>query len=444
MNILNAQSTDLSAALSALSAKLGSGAGMVSQAGMEKTVAVFGKPLTPAEVVRTLIAAVRERGDDAIAEYLLKLDGARLTPEQFRLSPDALRDAWDQTPEPVRSALQRARENIRRFQEHIRPQLPSTQRNAEGGFVGITHRPLNRVGLYIPAGLASTVLMTAVPASVAGVREIALATPCNREGMPSREVLAAAHVAGVTEVYRIGGALAIAAFACGTSAVPRVEKICGPGNTFVTIAKKELYGEVDLDMLAGPSEVLVIADAKAEPRFIAADMLSQAEHNPAAAVLLTPEEKIARRTLEALEAQLPRLSRAQAARDCLERYGFIGVTRDLDHAVELANQFAPEHLELAVAKPDVLLPRIRTAGAVFMGQFTPEPVGDYVAGPSHVLPTGGTARFFSGLGVYHFMRTMSVIHYDRDALRKTAADVDVLARAEGLDAHARSATIRFE
>jgi len=444
MNIVNARTADLSAALSALSAALGAGAGMVSREGQERTLAVFGRALSPAEVVRELIRAVRERGDEALVEYIRKLDGATLTPERLRVSPEMLGDAWDQTPPSVREALQRARDNIRCFQEHIRPALPPAQRNAEGGFVSITHRPLRRVGLYVPAGLASTVLMTAIPAAVAGVREVALATPCNREGMPSREVLAAAHLAGVEEVYRIGGALAIAAFACGTRSVPRVEKICGPGNTFVTLAKKELYGSVDLDMLAGPSEVLVIADAKSEPRFIAADMLSQAEHNPAAAVLLTPEERIARRTLEEIEAQLPTLSRGPAARDCLERYGFIGVTRDLDHAVELANQFAPEHLELAVARPDALLPRIHSAGAVFLGQCTPEPVGDYVAGPSHVLPTGGTARFFSGLGVQHFLRTMSVIHYDRDALRKTVPDIAVLANAEGLDAHARSATIRFE
>ena len=223
-----------------------------------------------------------------------------------------------------------------------------------------------------------------------------------------------------------------------------MDKIVGPGNLFVTLAKREVYGEVDLDLLAGPSEVLIIADGSAEPRFAAADLLSQAEHDPAAAVLLTPDERVARETLAEIGKQLPKLSREKAARDCLSRYGFIGVTRDLDQAVELANQFAPEHLELAVAEPEALLPRIRSAGAVFLGPHTPEPVGDYVAGPSHVLPTGGTARFFSGLSVNDFLRRMSVIRYTEEALRKSVADIESLARAEGLDAHARSATIRFD
>ena len=444
MKVLRDKETDLSQALRELSRKLGAGAGMVSKASQEKTVAVFGAPLTPIEVVRKILSDVRARGDEAVLEYIRKLDGATLTKDLLRVSPGAIQDAWDTTPESLRGSLQRAKENIERFQSHIKAPVPSMRRNAEGGFVGVAQRPLRRVGLYVPAGLASTLLMTAIPAKVAGVEEIAVATPCNAEGRVSPEVLAAAHVAGITEVYRVGGATAIAALAYGTQSIPRVDKIAGPGNTFVTLAKKEVYGEVGLDMLAGPSEVLIIADAKADPALIAADLLSQAEHNPAAAVLLTPDEKIAKRTLDELEAQLPKLSRSQAARDGLERYGLLGVTRDLEQAVELANQFAPEHLELAVQKPDDLLAKVRSAGAVFMGQWTPEPVGDYLAGPSHVLPTGGTARFFCGLSVNDFLRTMSVIHYDRSALKQAAPDVDALARAEGLDAHARSATIRFE
>jgi len=319
--------------------------------------------------------------------------------------------------------------------------------NAQGGVAGIQYRPLNRVGIYVPGGRAaypSTVLMTAIPAQVAGVRQIAMATPCAPDGKVRPETLAAAREAGVAEVYRIGGAQAIAALAYGTKTIPQVDKIVGPGNIFVTLAKREVYGEVGLDMLAGPSEVLIIADGKANPRFIAADLLSQAEHDPAAAVLLTPDEAVAQRTLAEIQDQLPKLSREKAARDCLQRYGFFGVTRDLDQAVALANQFAPEHLELAVENPDDLLPKIQSAGAVFLGQHTPEPVGDYVAGPSHVLPTGGTARFFSGLSVNDFLRTMSVIRYNEAALAKAVADVVALARAEGLDAHARAAAIRFE
>jgi histidinol dehydrogenase len=279
---------------------------------------------------------------------------------------------------------------------------------------------------------------------VAEVKEIAVVTPCRSDGTVWPETLAAAHGLELTEVYRISGAPAVGALAYGTETIRRVDKIVGPGSIFVTLAKREVYGEVALDMLAGPSEVLIIADAKADPRFVAADLLSQAEHDPAAAVLLTPDARVARETLAEIERQLPNLSREKAARECLERYGFIAITRDLNHAVKLANQFAPEHLELAVAKPDALLKRIRSAGAVFMGAHTPEPVGDYVAGPSHVLPTGGTARFFSGLSVNDFLRRMSVIRYAPSALKKSVADVETLARAEGLDAHARAAGIRFD
>lgn len=444
MKIHRSGETDLSAALRALSAKLGLGAGMVSKASLEKTAAVFGRPMEPVEVVRTILRDVRARGDAAVSEYVARLDGATLPPERFRVTPEELAQAWAQAPEPLRASLTRAAGNIRRFQSMIKPPAPGLLQNPEGGVMGITWRPLKRVGLYIPARLASTVLMTAIPAQVAGVKEIALTTPCNRAGQPSPETLAAAHAVGLTEVYRLGGATAIAALAYGTAAIPRVDKIVGPGNTFVTLAKREVYGEVDLDMLAGPSEVLILADASADPRFLAADLLSQAEHDPAAAILLTPEESIARRTLEEVERQLGALSRGAAARDCLERYGFLGVTRDLEQAVELANQFAPEHLELAVARPDDLLPKLHTAGAVFLGSWTPEPVGDYVAGPSHVLPTGGTARFFSGLSVHDFLRRMSVIRYSEEALRRAAPEIETLARAEGLDAHARAATIRFD
>jgi len=269
-------------------------------------------------------------------------------------------------------------------------------------------------------------------------------TPCAPDGAVRPETLAAAHEAGVTEIYRGAAVALIGAAAYGTATIPRVDKIVGPGNLFVTLAKREVYGRVDLDMLAGPSEVLIIADGTASPRFLAADLLSQAEHNPASAVLLTTDADIAERTVAEIERQLKELSRGAEARDCIERYGFVAVTRDLDQAVELASRFAPEHLELAVADPEALLPRLRNAGAIFVGQFTPEPVGDYIAGPSHVLPTGGTARFFSGLSVNDFLRRTSVMTYSGDALRKIVGDVDVMARAEGLDAHARSATIRFE
>ena len=447
MKIIRADESDLSAALRQLSEKLSVRCGMVSPADREKTVSVFGEPLSPVEAVRKILRDVGERGDAAVAEYTRKLDGAALTPDRFAVPQKEIAAAYDSVSDDLKAALAKAGDNIRRFQEQIKLASPAPVRNAEGGTISVQYRPLRRVGIYVPGGRAaypSTVLMTAIPAGVAGVDEIAIVTPCRPDGEVRPETLAAAHVAGVTEIYRIGGAQAIAALAYGTETIPRVDKIVGPGNIFVTLAKREVYGEVDLDMLAGPSEVLVVADGAANPRFIAADLLSQAEHDPAAAVLLTPDEDIARRTLEEIEKQLADLSRAAAARECLERYGFIGVTRDLDQAVRLANQFAPEHLELAVEGPEKLLPRIRSAGAVFLGAYTPEPVGDYLAGPSHVLPTGGTARFFSGLSVNDFLRRSSVVSYSKDALRRAAPGVETLARAEGLDAHARAAAIRFE
>lgn len=447
MKIFRATKTDLSKAIERLSEQLGLGGGMVSEESRRKTVQVFGMALEPRDIARKVIADVRREGDAAVARYAALLDRATLQPGQFRVPQSEIAAAGKAVSPAVLNALKRAAKDIERFQRRImaRPSRPVT--TLHGGRAQIALRPLARVALYVPGGHAaypSTVLMSAIPARVAGVKEIVMFTPSGPGGKLRPETLAAARLAGVTELYRIGGVQAIAAAAYGTATIRRVDKIVGPGNLFVTLAKREVYGRVDLDMLAGPSEVLVIADAKADPRFIAADLLSQAEHNPAAAVLLTPSNAIAGKVAEELEKQLPKLTRAAAARDCLERYGFIGVTKDMNQAVALANQFAPEHLELAVSKPEKLLPKITSAGAVFLGQFTPEPVGDYVAGPSHVLPTGGTARFFSGLSVNDFLRTMSVISYNRAALKKAAPDVDALARAEGLDAHARSAMIRFE
>ena len=442
MKILRAAETDLSAALRELSSKLGLGGGMVSESSRRKTLEIFGEALTPLEVVRRILRDVRARGDEAISEYASKLDGATLPPEKFLVTRKEMEAAWRSVPASFRKSLARASANIRRFQERIKLKAPAPMRNPEGGRLAVEYRPLARVGLCVPGGRAaypSSALMTAIPAQVAGVDEIAMVTPCRPDGTVRPETLAAAREADLTEVYRISGAHAVAGLAYGTKTIRRVDKIVGPGNIFVTLAKREVYGEVALDMLAGPSEVLIIADAKADPRFAAADLLSQAEHDPAAAVLLTPDERVARETLAEIERQLPKLSREKAARDSLERYGFIAVTRDLDQAIVLANQFAPEHLELAVEDPDALLGRIRCAGAVFMGAYTPEPVGDYLAGPSHVLPTGGTARFFSGLSVNDFLRRMSVIRYTPSALKKSVADVDSLARAEGLDAHARAA-----
>ena len=447
MKILRSSETNLSAALRALSAKLDISAGMTTTDSGERTLAVFGEPLSPLEAVRRIIRDVREMGDDAVVAYAKKLDDADLSPDRFAVSKEEIAEAWAAIPEALRETMKRSAANIRQYQSAVKITNPQPVRNAQGGTLSVRHLPLRRVGIYVPGGRAaypSTVLMTALPAQVAGVREIVMVTPGGPDGKVRPETLAAAHLAGVAEVYRIGGAHAVAALAYGTETIPKVDKIVGPGNIFVTLAKREVYGEVDLDMLAGPSEVLIIADGTAEPRFLAADLLSQAEHDPAASVLLTPDAAVAERTVAELERQLPLLSREKAARACLERYGLIGVVKDMAEAIALADQFAPEHLELAVENPEALLPELTSAGAIFMGRYTPEAVGDYLAGPSHVLPTGGTARFFSGLSVNDFLRRTSILNYSREALERSAGDVDVFARGEGLDAHARSATIRFE
>jgi len=447
MRIHRHNEIDLSAALGELSDKLRLSAGITSPSSDTKTVEVFGEPLTPLEVVRRIVRDVRERGDAALQEYTRKLDGADLSAEQFAVREEEIDAAWAAMPESLKKGMESAAENIRRYQSAIRIPDPAPVTNAQGGRLSVRYSALERVGICVPGGRAaypSTVLMTALPAQVAGVKEIVIVTPCGADGKARPETLAAARVAGVTEVYRVGGAQAVAALAYGTKTIRPVQKIAGPGNLFVTLAKKEVYGDVGVDLPAGPSEVLIIADRTANARFIAADMLSQAEHDPAASVLLTPDATVAERTLEQLEAQLATLSREQAARDCLERFGFIGVTSDLDEAVALANRFAPEHLEVATENPERLLPRLTAAGAIFLGRFTPEPVGDYLAGPSHVLPTGGAARFASGLSVNDFLRRTSVLSYSRDALEKSVDDIDALARCEGLDAHARSVTIRFE
>ncbi len=447
MRIYSAPEDDLSAELARLSASLDIRNGMTAADSGELTRTVFGEPLSPIESVRRITGDIAARGDAAVREYTHKLDGVELNPAQFRVSPEEIAEAWERTPPELRAAMETAAENIRRFQEAIRPKEAEPVVNPQGGVMALRTRPLRRVACYVPGGRASypsSVLMTAIPAQVAGVREVVVATPCGPDGLLRPATLAAARVAGVSEIYRLGGAQAIAALAFGTETIEKVDKIVGPGNLFVTLAKKEVYGQVDLDMLAGPSEILIIADAEADPAWLAADLLSQAEHDPAASVLLTPAREIAEAATRELERQLPQLSRESAARDGLQRYGFIGVTRDLDEAAELANQFAPEHLELAVADPAALLKKCVNAGAVFMGQQTPEPLGDYLAGPSHVLPTGGTARFFSGLSVHDFLRRTSVLTYTKEALAASAEAVDIFARAEGLDAHARSVTIRHD
>ena len=398
------------------------------------------------EAVEEIIGQVRQRGDDALLEYTQRFDGAALTPETLRVSEEEIDAAWRAMAPRWPESPRRAMESIRRF--HQRQVRQTFMDVGEGVMVGSRVIPLARVGVYAPGGRAvypSSVLMDVIPAQVAGVKEILLCTPPGRDGRVPAVTLAAARELGITQVYRVGGAQAVAAMALGTASIPRVDKIVGPGNIYVALAKRALFGYVGIDMVAGPSEVLVVADDAARPDYVAADLLSQAEHDPlAAAVLVTPSTALLQAVAEELERQLDTLPKAEIARASLSSYGALIHVSDMEEALEIANEIAPEHLELAVAEPLAWLGKVRNAGAVFLGHYAPEPLGDYFAGPNHVLPTSGTARFSSPLSVEDFVKHSSVIYYTREALEKVYEDVGILADSEDLGAHARSIRIRFE
>ncbi|HHW43967.1 histidinol dehydrogenase [Desulfofundulus thermobenzoicus] len=397
--------------------------------------------------VKEILAEVKAGGDAALCACTARFDGVTLTAAELKVSREEMAAAREQVNAHFLTALEMAVKNITAYH---RRQLSGSwmEPDARGMLLGQLVRPLHRVGVYVPGGRAaypSSVLMNALPARVAGVKEIVMVTPPGSDGKINPHVLVAAERAGITEIYRVGGAQAVAALAWGTESIRPVDKIVGPGNLYVTLAKQQVYGVVDIDMLAGPSEVLVVADETADPRFVAADMLSQAEHDPlSAALLLTPDAGLARAVQEELRRQLAGLSRREIAAAALRDHGAIVLTRDMEQALDLANRFAPEHLELLVRDPFRWLGRIRAAGAVFLGAFAPEPLGDYLAGPSHVLPTGGTARFYSPLGVDTFLKKTSVISCSREALLEMAPHITCLARLEGLDAHARSVEMRLE
>jgi len=396
--------------------------------------------------VRRILDDVRNRGDAAVCEWTKKFDGADLKPRDLRVPEDAIEAAYKSASQDFLATATRIRDAVRRFQRHVllRPRKPLVH---EGRRLDLVYRPMSRVGAYVPGGKAfypSTVLMTAVPALAAGVPHVAVACPPTARGDIHPAVLAVCRIAGVAEVYRMGGVQAVAALAYGTETVPAVEKIVGPGNTFVQLAKKMVSGRVGVDCFAGPSEVVVLADETADPHLVAADMLSQAEHNPGAAILVTPDENLAEAVTAELEKQVAALKRADATREALKKYSAVVIVADLDAGARLVNDLAPEHLEIQTRRPDEVLRTIRNAGAVFLGRYTPVAVGDYVAGPSHTLPTGGTARWASGLTANDFLRSMSVIEYDRAALEADAEDIGRMAEAEGLTAHAESVRRRLE
>jgi len=410
-------------------------------ASREEVRAILRRSLTleDAEIesrVRAILNEVASRGDDALREYTARFDGVQLT--HLEVTSEELHRAQAEVSTPVAEALQLAAERIRRFHEHQK-RTSWFEADERGGLVGQMVTPLRRVGVYVPGGLAvypSSVLMCAIPAQVAGVEEIILCTPPRKDGTVHPLVLMAAQQSGVNRIFKVGGAQAVAAMAYGTQSVPAVDKIVGPGNIYVTVAKKLVYGMVGIDMLAGPSEVCILADDTADPRYVAIDMLTQAEHDiHTAAFLITPSRSLAQAVQEEIEKTVAGLPRQDILRQTLAQNGGIVLTRDMEEAVELANLCAPEHLALMVAEPWRYLPLIRCAGAVMMGAYSPQSLGDYVAGPSHTLPTSGTARYASPLNVDDFVKKTSVVYFTREALQQVADAIETLAAVEGLEAH---------
>jgi histidinol dehydrogenase len=436
---------DAKSAIAALRDRLSPRGDIVSEAGRRKTIEVFGEPLSPQQVVERICCDVRDRGLPALLKFSAKIDKAELSAETIRVTPAELVIAHAAADPKLLASVRRVRENILAFQTPILHQNARIER--PGGIV-LEQRyvPLRRVGVCVPGGAAaypSTVLMTVVPAQAAGVKEIAVVAPPTKFGSYNQDLLAVCYELGVREVYRLGGAQAVAALAYGVEGIAQVDKIVGPGNLFVALAKKFVFGEVDIDSIAGPSEIVIVADETTTPAFAAADMLAQAEHAPGSSILISWSEKLLDAAAAELDRQLAGLERNELAAASLADFGALILVRDADEAAQLAAELAPEHLHLACADADAMLAKIPTAGAVFVGPYTTVALGDYVAGPSHVLPTGGTGRFSSGLSANSFLRSHSVICYTKEALAATAEDLKLLAEYEGLTAHRDSALIRL-
>ncbi len=398
------------------------------------------------ESVRAIVSDIRQNGDKALIEYTARFDGFILTPDNIRVTKAEIEAAYTKVPQALLETLKKSAANIAAF--HELQKREGYERKTGGAVTGRLVLPMQRAGVYVPGGKAaypSSVLMNIIPAKIAGVEEIVMVTPPGRDGSIEPLTLVAADLAGADTVLRIGGAQAIAALAYGTESVPKADVITGPGNAYVAAAKREIYGEAGIDMIAGPSEVLIIADDMANPAYVAADFLSQAEHDEkAASILLTPSSALAEKAAAQIEKQLALLPRREIAAQSVADFGTIIVTETLEEALDIANTIAPEHLEIMTAEPMRLLSKVKNAGAVFLGAYSPEPLGDYFAGPNHVLPTSGTARFSSPLSVDDFVKTTNYIYYDREALESCYNDIKLFAEAEGLTAHAKSATIRFD
>lgn len=397
--------------------------------------------------VNEIIENVRQKGDAALFEYTEKFDKARLTPEMIRVKEEEIEEAYQLVDEKLLEVIRKALVNIRSYHEK---QRQNSWFNSEenGTLLGQKITPMARVGVYVPGGKAvypSSVLMNVMPAKVAGVSEIIMTTPCNADGRVNPAVLVAAHEAGADRVYKAGGAQAIAALAYGTESIPKVDKIVGPGNIYVALAKKAVYGNVSIDSIAGPSEILVLADSSANPRYVAADLLSQAEHDEmASAILITTSQELAEKVSVEVERFLEHLSRRPIIEKSLDNFGYILVADAKADAIEAANAIASEHLEIVMENPFEVMTKIKNAGAIFIGEYSCEPLGDYFAGPNHILPTNGTAKFFSPLSVDDFVKKSSVIYYSREALEAIHNDIEQFAACERLTAHANSIAVRFE
>lgn len=399
------------------------------------------------KTVQAIVEDVKNRRDEAILEYTKRFDNVELTPKELRVTEEEIHEAISLVDPALLAVMEKSMKNIKEYHEKQK-QYSWFDSRPDGTILGQKVTPLASVGVYVPGGKAaypSSVLMNIIPAKVAGVPKIVMVTPPGRDGKVNPVTLAAAHLAGVTEAYKVGGAQAIAALAFGTESIPRVDKIAGPGNIFVALAKKAVYGHVSIDSIAGPSEILVLADDSANPRYVAADLLSQAEHDElASAILVTTSMELAQKVSAEAEGFVKVLSRQEILEKSLENYGYILVADSMEEAIDTANQIASEHLEIVTRNPFEVMTKIQNAGAIFMGEYSSEPLGDYFAGPNHVLPTNGTAKFFSPLGVDDYVKKSSIIYYSREALEPIHKDIETFAEAERLTAHANSIRVRFE
>lgn len=440
---IDARRDDIRAAMNELRRRLSPRGDVVSQEGRRRTIAVFGEALSPAGVVERICTDVAQKGLAAVLDYSARIDKADVTPQTLRVSSEELDRAHREANPELLRAVRSIRRRIEEFQQAILHADVRVER--PGGYLCERYRPLDRVGICVPGGAAaypSTVLMTAVPAQVAGVKQLAVVAPPTKFGSYNTDLLATCRELGIGEVYRMGGAQAVAALAYGVEGVPRVDKIVGPGNLFVALAKRFVYGEVDIDSIAGPSEVVVIVDGSTRAEFTAYDIMAQAEHAPGASVLIGWDEAVLDAAVAEISRLLTEVERGELARQSLEEFGAVILARDADEACRLADEIAPEHLHIATENCEALAEKITHAGAMFLGNYTPVALGDYAAGPSHVLPTGGTARFASGLSANDFLRANSILHFSKEGMMQMADDVYTLATREGLTAHRQSVDVR--